>query len=145
MCGLLFLFFFSFFLSFQQLVPYVSVAVTGTYKVNIAYTPYRYVFLKTEADYLVVKTPKLWQIIRGNHKVWLVFSLCFSFCFFCRFSWSLAVFSRRAHHILLGDSQDEVCDLSSPYTAIRQIDELSSVAQQFALINWAIISLLSLC
>lgn len=32
--------------SFYQLVLYVSVAVTGIYKMNIAHTPYRYLVLK---------------------------------------------------------------------------------------------------
>lgn len=32
--------------SFHQLVLYVSVAVTGIYKMNIAYTPYRYLVLE---------------------------------------------------------------------------------------------------
>lgn len=66
MCGLGVWFFF--FLPFQLLVLYVSVAVTGIYNMSIAYTPYTYVVLKTEAVYLV-KIPKLWKIIRGNHNV----------------------------------------------------------------------------
>ena len=106
---------------FQQLVLYVSVAVTGIYKVSIAYTPYRYMFLKTKAVYLVVKTPKLWKMIRGNHKAWLVFSLCFSFCFFCRFSWSLAVFSKSSAHII--GRLTGWGFVISPYTTIRQIDD----------------------
>lgn len=56
-----------FFLSFQQSVPYVSAAVTAIYKVSVAFTAYRYMFLKTKVVYFV-KMPKLWKMIRGNHK-----------------------------------------------------------------------------
>lgn len=36
----------------------VFVAVTGIYEMGVAYTPFKYLFLKTKAVYLV-KTPKL--------------------------------------------------------------------------------------
>lgn len=56
-----------FFLSFQQLVPYVSAAVTAIYKVSVAFTAYRYVVLKTKVVYFV-KIPKLWKMIGESHK-----------------------------------------------------------------------------
>lgn len=76
----------------------VFVAVTGIYEMGVAYTPFKYLFLKTKAVYLV-KTPKLWKIIRGNHTIWLVSSLLLLFCFHWSFSWSLAVFSKNSAHI----------------------------------------------
>lgn len=144
MCGLgVWVFFF---LPFQLLVLYVSVAVTGIYNMSIAYTPYTYVVLKTEAVYLV-KIPKLWKIIRGNHNVWLS-TVCFSFCFFCRFSWSLAVVVESSAHIIrrLTGWGFVISLLPTPSGKLTKVALCgSSVAQQFALINCAIISLLYLC
>lgn len=44
MCGL------EFFLSFQQLVPYVSAAVSAIYKVSVAFTAYRYMFFENQGS-----------------------------------------------------------------------------------------------
>lgn len=126
---------------------YVFVAVTGIYKVSVAYTHFRYLFLKTRAVYLV-KTPKLWQMIRGNHKMWLVSSLLLAFCFHWSFSWSLAVFSKSSAHITVRcTGAGFVISLfpAPPSSKLMRVALCGSSAQWFAPINWTIISLLSLC
>lgn len=143
-CG----FFCCFFLfCFQQLVLYVSVAVTGIYKVSIAYTPCRYMFLKTEAVYLVVKTPKWWKMIRGNS--WSVTCLqslsLISFVLYVYLKsssllYKLSAYSWDAHTFVIS-----LLSTPPPGKLMRVAICGSSVAQWFALISWAIISLLSLC
>lgn len=125
----------------------VFVAVTEIYEMGVAYTPFKYLFLKTKAVYLV-KTPKLWKMIRGNHTMWLVSSLLLIFCFHWSFSWSLAVFSKSSAHItvrLTGEGFVISLFPTPPSSKLMRVALCGSSAQWFAPINWTIISLLSLC